>query len=291
MRLLLWTCPANCDYTCQHVITEARQRREPLEARPVVQYHGKWPFRRFLGMQEPFSVLFSLLNFLAHRDGLERVRRRIPADYPLRPYYVLLSYFGLTSWVFSMIFHTRDFNVTEKLDYVAAGASVFYGLFYTPVRVFRLDRRAPGRRAARRAWTLLCAALFAAHVAYLTLWRWDYGYNMAANVGAGVAQNALWTAWSVREFRRRRRPWTAWPGLIVAWVVLAMSLELLDFPPLAGLLDAHSLWHLGTVAPTVWWYKYVMGPANRTRVTLLIGRACPLASLSRMHRKTPMMRV
>ena len=37
----------------------------------------------------------------------------------------------------SMIFHTRDFNFTEKLDYFAAGASVLYGLYYTPIRVFR----------------------------------------------------------------------------------------------------------------------------------------------------------
>jgi post-GPI attachment to proteins factor 3 len=30
---------------------------------------------------------------------------------------------------------------------------------------------------------------------------------------------------------------------------------LLDFPPIWGVLDAHSLWHLGTIAPTVFWYK------------------------------------
>lgn len=46
--------------------------------------------------------------------------------------------------------------------------------------------------------------------------------------------------------------------MIVAWVVVAMSLELLDFPPIGGYIDAHSLWHLGTVIPTVWWYKYAL---------------------------------
>ena len=223
----------------------------------MVQYHGKWPFYRFLGMQEPFSVLFSFMNLVAHHDGLAKVRRSIPQKYPLRPYYLVFGYFGTASWIFSMIFHTRDFNLTEKLDYFAAGASVFYGLFYTPVRVFRLDRRSPSKRVLLRSWTVLCLALFTGHVCYLSFWTWDYTYNMAANVAAGVVQNILWTAFSVKEYRRLKRPWTAWPGLIVAWIILAMSFELLDFPPMGGMIDAHSLWHLGTVGPTVWWYKYV----------------------------------
>lgn len=45
--------------------------------------------------------------------------------------------------------------------------------------------------------------------------------------------------------------------MLVAWIMLVMSLELLDFPPLGGALDAHSLWHLGTIGPTILWYKYV----------------------------------
>ena len=78
---------------------------------------------------------------------------------------------------------------------------------------------------------------------------------MAANVAVGIAQNVLWSWFSVTHYRKLRKPWAAWPGLIVAWIVMAMSLELLDFPPYGFVVDAHSLWHLGTVGPTVWWYK------------------------------------
>ena len=223
--------------------------------KPVVQFHGKWPFHRVMGMQEPFSVLFSLLNFLAHQQGLQRIRASIPKDYPLRKFYVAFGYFGLASWAFSMIFHARDFNVTEKLDYFAAGASVMYGLYFASVRVFRLDRQSPLRQSLLRLWTMLCLALFAAHVSYLSFWKWDYTYNMAANVAAGIVQNLLWTGFSILSYQELRKSWAAWPGLIVAWIVLAMSLELLDFPPLGGMIDAHSLWHLGTVGPTVWWYR------------------------------------
>jgi hypothetical protein len=222
---------------------------------PVLQFHGKWPFERVLGVQEIFSVLFSLLNYLAHMDGIERVRESIPASYSLRSYYLGFGYMGMTSWIFSMLFHTRDFRFTEKLDYFAAGASVLYGLYLAVVRVFRLDKLRPRYKPTLlRWWTMLCVILYICHVSYLTLWSWDYTYNMAANVAVGVTQNVLWTWYSVSRYKKHMKGWTAWPGMIVAWITVAMSLELHDFAPVGKLVDAHSLWHLGTVVPTIWWY-------------------------------------
>ncbi|KAI8635195.1 Per1-like-domain-containing protein [Xylariaceae sp. FL1651] len=253
-RLLLWTCAQECDYTCQHIVTTRR-----LESgQPITQFHGKWPFVRVLGMQEPFSVLFSLANFLAHQNGLAKLRERVPAGYPLRHYYELFAYFGMASWIASAVFHTRDFAATEQLDYFAAGASVLYGMYYTPVRVFRLDRPTPRRRSVLRLWTVFCCALFLAHVAYLKLWRWNYTYNMTANMIVGMVHNLLWSYFSWKKWRESRQSWTIWPGMLVAWIMLVMSLELLDFPPLWGALDAHSLWHLGTVGPTILWYNFMI---------------------------------
>ena len=256
LRLLLWTCSSNCDHVCQHITTDQRLAREPPMLQPIVQFHGKWPFHRVLGAQEPASVIFSLFNFLAHQYGLRKIHERIPQNYSLRVYYTVFSYMGMVSWVFSMIFHTRDFGITEKLDYFAAGASVLYGLYYTPIRIFRLDQsRPPVKQTFLRLWTVLCVLLYISHVLFLTFWRWDYTYNMAANVAVGIVQNVLWSWFSVTRYQKLRKPWAAWPGLIVAWIVMAMGLELLDFPPVWGILDAHSLWHLGTVGPTIWWYK------------------------------------
>jgi hypothetical protein len=207
-------------------------------------------------MQEPFSVLFSLFNFLAHQQGMAKVRELIPESYPLRKYYLIFGYLGLTSWIFSMLFHTRDFPITEKLDYFAAGASVLYGLYLAVVRIWRLDQPRPRLKPAlRRCWTMLCIGLYVAHISYLSFRSWNYTYNMAANVVVGIIQNLLWSWFSVCRYRKVLKSWTAWPGMIVAWLILAMSLEILDFPPVRGLIDAHSLWHLGTVMPTAWWYK------------------------------------
>jgi hypothetical protein len=253
-RALLWSCPAECDYTCQRLVTSARVRA----SLPVVQFHGKWPFTRVLGMQEPLSVLFSLGNLLAHVWGLRRVRAELPPSYPLRAFYERVGQIGILTWACSAVFHTRDFVLTEQADYLAAGASVMYGLYYAAVRVFRLDRGGPGRRRALWLWSAGCRTAYALHVAYLTLWSWDYTYNMAANVVVGAAHNALWSWFSWNMYRRVRRLWAVVPGIVVTWIMLAMSLELFDFAPLGGFLDAHSLWHLGTIAPAMIMYNFLI---------------------------------
>lgn len=248
---MLWNCASECDYTCQQIITA----RRISSSQPVVQFHGKWPFYRFLGMQEPFSVLFSLGNLWAHWEGLVKVRSIIPASYTMRPFYVGFAYVGIASWVFSAIFHSRDFQVTEELDYFAAGLSVLYGMYFAAVRIFRLDIPTPRRRSVLRAWTLLCVLLYTMHVGYLKGIKWDYTYNIAANVACGMVQNVLWTWFSISKYRKSRRVWATYPGLAMAWIMFAMSMELFDFPPWLGSIDAHSLWHLMTIAPTVLWYK------------------------------------
>ncbi|GAP86102.1 putative mn2+ homeostasis protein per1 protein [Rosellinia necatrix] len=253
-RLLQWSCAQECDYTCQQIVTA----RRAAAGRPVAQFHGKWPFVRVLGVQEPFSVLFSLGNLAAHQNGLARLRERVPPGYPLRPYYELFGYFGTVAWVFSTIFHTRDFHATEQLDYFGAGASVLYGMYYALVRVARLDLPTPRRRSFLRLWTALCCALYLAHICYLKFWDWNYTYNMTANVVVGMVHNTLWSFFSWQRWRQTRQNWAIWPSMLVGWVMLAMGLELLDFPPLWGALDAHSLWHLGTIAPTIFWYSFMI---------------------------------
>lgn len=264
-QLLLWDCTSECDYTCQHIISDARVARQPPYAEPVVQYHGKWPFWRFLGMQEPFSVLFSLANLAAHVWGIGQLRQHIPASYRLRKYYLAFGYMGYVSWIASAVFHTRDFTLTERVDYFGAALSVLYGFYFAPIRVFRLDDpkgNQPWKASVVRLWTLVCVALYAAHVSYLSFWRWDYTYNMAANIAVGIAQNILWTGFAWSRYMKSGKFWQAWPGLIVAWIILAMSMEVLDFAPWGLMVDAHSLWHLGTVGPTFWWYNFLIRDAQ-----------------------------
>lgn len=199
-------------------------------------------------------------------------------------------------WFWSAVFHTRDFRFTERMDYFAAGANVMYGFFLAPVKVWKwylpstpassapsavkekaaaLSGSAPSLSSSSassssspmslklRLWALLCFALYSSHVYYLTCIRWSYTYNMAANVVIGALTNLVWTYFAIKHYAKLKQLWAATPGLIVTWLVMAMSLELLDFPPLWDAIDAHSLWHAATVAPTIMWYGFLIRDARR----------------------------
>lgn len=168
------------------------------------------------------------------------------------------------------MFHTRDFVFTERMDYFAAGASVLYGMYLAPVRVYRLYK--PAHKRTLHLWTLTCCAAYAAHFYYLQFIKWDYTYNMAANVVVGALQNGLWTYFSIKQYNQQRSLWAAGPGLIVTWLVMAMSLELLDFPPVLQSIDAHSLWHAATIFPAYMWYKYETCSGTRLLTRKLANR-------------------
>ena len=244
LRLLLWDCTSECDYTCQRKVTN-HLRSQNL---PLHQFHGKWPFLRLWGIQEPCSVLFSMLNFHGYYRGVNLIAKRIPNTYALKPYYILLSAFGMNAWVWSTVFHTRDFLFTERADYFSAGASIMYGLFYVPLRLFDIHKK--DRNVVRPyiyAWAALCGLAFLAHLYYLSFVTFSYSYNMAANVVVGMLQNILWILYSVTRSRGDRGLWVWIPTVVVVYVSGAMSLELFDFFPFADALDAHSLWHAATI--------------------------------------------
>jgi post-GPI attachment to proteins factor 3 len=244
LRLLLWDCPSECDYICQRQLTSTLRSQDA----PLHQFHGKWPFLRLWGIQEPCSVLFSIFNFHGYYRGLGMISKRVPDTYPLKPYYIILSIFGMNAWLWSTIFHTRDFLFTERADYFSAGASIMYGLFYTPLRLFDIHWRDPKQvRPFIYIWAGICILAFFAHVYYLSFVVFSYSYNMAANVAIGMIQNLLWIAFSLSRWRSNRGSWVWIPTVVVVYVMCAMSLELFDFFPILDALDAHSLWHVATV--------------------------------------------
>ena len=50
-------------------------------------------------------------------------------------------------------------------------------------------------------------------------------------------------------------------GVVIVAFFGAMSLELFDFPPFAGVIDAHSLWHLGTACILPYWWNFLIQDA------------------------------
>ncbi|KAI9342938.1 post-GPI attachment to proteins factor 3 precursor [Obelidium mucronatum] len=246
LRLTFWDCDANCRYECTHKTT-----RMFIEAgHGIHQFHGKWPFIRWRGLQEPASVLFSILNGLMHYLGfrkLRKVQEGRAAD--LRMLYMVNALLGVQGWFWSAIFHSRDTPFTEKMDYFSAVLSITLNAYIALVKTFNLSR--PENRGFRALLRLVAIGFYVCHVTYLTLWPFDYGYNMIAGITVGMISNFSWLYWCISK--RTERPYTWKMSLFVVLLMGAMSLEVLDFPPFMWILDAHALWHAATV-PLVYLY-------------------------------------
>lgn len=297
LQWLFWTCEDNCRYQCMHEIVghtlrihramdraEKKRNRRPQQTEnddeteeegdaldegarrielpttrpPIYQYHGKWPFIRVFGLQELFSVLFSIGNAAAHVAGYRALKRQFIDRHPnyylsplLKCYFVI----SLVMWMASAIFHARDTPLTEKLDYCLAMVSLFFTLYLSWVRMFKLQ--SPASRHTLGGLFLLLGLY---HVNYLVFHSFDYRWNMLVGIGLITTFNIGWTLWYLLQ--RQRAPATryyTWKvQAFVAFFSLAAALEILDFPPWALLVDAHSLWHACTMPLILLWYRFLL---------------------------------
>ncbi|XP_051496533.1 post-GPI attachment to proteins factor 3 isoform X2 [Apus apus] len=131
MGLTGWTCRDDCQYQCMWVTV----RLYLQGGHRVPQFHGKWPFSRFLFFQEPASAFASFLNGLASFLMLLRYKAAVPPASPMYPTCVAFAWVSLNAWFWSMVFHTRDTAVTEKLDYFCASAVILHSMYLCCVSV------------------------------------------------------------------------------------------------------------------------------------------------------------
>lgn len=301
LRWASWTCEDDCSYRCMHNLTNAAldtkmpfdERVKALDGLPprVVQYHGKWPFYRLFGVQEPMSVLFSLGNMYMHLKHGFRFRKQLPRamPWPLRRAYKLLPLIGINLWIWSTVFHTRDRPWTEKLDYFSAALSMLFNLYIAVVRLGGFypppnNPRSDRGKVVRPSLAMGTALVFILHTSYLTFWRFDYGYNMAFNVCIGLLHNCLWYAWGMYHYVTKAplsrtlvttRPITSdaldtktraphyWrPAAVLTLFSAMLALELLDFAPFFRILDAHALWHASTITIVRLWYQALLEDAR-----------------------------
>ncbi|KAG6331228.1 hypothetical protein ID866_7858 [Astraeus odoratus] len=253
----------------------------------IQQYYGKWPFWRFLGMQEPASVLFSLWNMWYHVQGARQIRRSVPVTHPMRSYYLMWAYrYGAQVFVTHRSHNAvyLDLPRTEKLDYFSAALAIMYALYLTVTRMLHMYPRVSNwntpksttysRSTMYYAWSSLCIMVYIAHITYLSILpRFDYAYNMAFNLALGLSHNMLWLLYSLpwpTSFLKRfpcapktyRPPYAYKAGVFVALTTAATALELFDFPPVCRVLDAHALWHLSTAPIAKFWYNFLVEDAQ-----------------------------
>jgi hypothetical protein len=194
---------------------------------------------------------------------------------------------SLCKGICSSSFASADLPITEILDYFNAALAILCALFYTVVRLFHLyplpqhrpltlPANIPTQRSAALTlwlWTTICVWIYLAHVSYLSfLPRFDYTYNMVFNVVLGLIHNIFWLIYSlpasvslIHRFPCRNKSYRPRfvnkAAIFVALTTIAMSLELLDFPPWGRAIDAHALWHLSTAPIAVLWYDFLVEDA------------------------------
>lgn len=94
------------------------------------------------------------------------------------------------------------------------------------------------------------------------------GMNVRVCLALGVFQLAVWSLWArIVHHPNRYKLW------ISVWcILLAMLLEVLDFPPWFGVIDAHAVWH-GVTPPLIYlWWSFIRDDA-RWRVKLAADKA------------------
>ncbi|KAM4032961.1 post-GPI attachment to proteins factor 3 isoform 2-T2 [Anomaloglossus baeobatrachus] len=157
---------------------------------------------------------------------------------------------SINAWFWSTIFHTRDTSITEKMDYFCASAVILHSIYLCCMRTLGL--RYP---SVASVFGALLVLLFGCHVSYLTLGRFDYSYNMLANASFGMINLIWWLVWCLR--RHSHQPYL-WKCVLVVVLLQSLALlELLDFPPVLWVLDAHALWHFSTIPLNILFYSFL----------------------------------
>ncbi|KAI4807759.1 hypothetical protein KUCAC02_027545 [Chaenocephalus aceratus] len=247
MALTGWTCRDDCRYQCMWTTVGLYQ----AEGYSVPQFHGKWPFVRFLCFEDPASALASLLNGLACLLMLLRYRSTVPRQSPMYHTINAFSLVSLNAWFWSTVFHTRDTYLTEKMDYFCATAVILYSIYLCCVRTLGLKR--PG--VSSMVGVLLILA-FTSHVSYLTFVSFDYGYNMAANTSIGIVNLLWWLCLVLAEPADAALLVEVRPGGGAA--PRPGSAGAARLPPMFWILDAHAVWHLSTVPVHFLFYSFLI---------------------------------
>ncbi|CAG9760549.1 unnamed protein product [Ceutorhynchus assimilis] len=260
LKLMAWSCEDECKYNCMWATVDSFHERKWK----TPQFYGKWPFVRILGIQEPASVVFSLLNLYNHLKMIKIFHRRVRSDSPL--YWLWFVYCMICShaWAWSAIFHARDFPLTELLDYACAFSIVLINCYVMMFRVLRYIMP----RFFFIVITVLFLALFANHTAYLSMGQFDYEYNMQINIIVGTITALCWFIWSV--IYRYRQPYVWKCAMFVALTGLILLLELVDQPPIFYVFDYHSLWHLATAPLVLLIYSFAIDDCHFLRKTEII---------------------
>ncbi|KAI6186944.1 hypothetical protein M3Y98_00188300 [Aphelenchoides besseyi] len=236
------------------------------------QFYGKWPFSAIslaigpivLLIQEPASTFFSLLNLCGCLWLLNELKMRTSIKASrLRDVWIGYSIVGIGSWICSMLFHSRDFWLTELLDYFAAGALIFYAFYASLIVTIPILQRRKSLRLLIFSTTFF---FYCRHVYYLfSRSSFDYQYNMFCCVSLSVITAVIYILWCIKEWLVGQYRPSMKTLLITIFIGLGAAVfEVFDFPPIFfWTIDAHSLFHLATIPTPILLARFAVAEAER----------------------------
>lgn len=255
LKVTLWNCNHECKYECMWRTVEAfhdRNWRTP-------QFYGKWPFIRLFGMQEPASVIFSLLNAYVHIKMMRKFREKVRPNSPLVWLWNVFFIVSVHAWFWSAVFHYRDFLFTEILDYACAFSLILMNCYLMSIRL--LHEKVS--KYILTGITIVFLLFLMSHVAYLSTGKIDYGYNMELNISVATFSALCWFAWCFYNRKRQKYVWKC--AIYLALSGMTLLLELLDRPPYFYTFDYHSLWHLSTAPLIIFVYSFAIDDCKYLR--------------------------
>jgi len=225
------TCQEACEYKCMRAITNERKSK----GLAVYKYYGHWCFDRHLGLEEPASVLFSLLNALPHvkqilaklmlvllssssspssptaattsgvstllidKDASAKLCTSGNKSRSSNSYMALhldfYPYIALVAWISSAVFHAKKTPLTSLIDYCGALVFIAFGLWLSMRKVLETPLS-----LRQRPWLVILlfsclSALVAARLVAMYSGSISFDQHMQLCIGLTCATVVLWAAW------------------------------------------------------------------------------------------------
>lgn len=106
---------------------------------------------------------------------------------------------------------------------------------------------------------------FYIHSWAIGLYCYFAGLNTKVWTAISVTHLLVWAVWAAVS--RHPSRWKLW--LVVLGGCISMLLDIYDFPPYRGYVDAHALWHATNIPVTYLWWSFVRDDAEFRTLALL----------------------
>lgn len=288
-----WDCSLNCKYKCVRYVTEKRVSDglrivQFFGKWPFIRIWGITEFFSTIFSIANFYANYVNIGKIHYQYSKNKRDTTSSNGYHVMYFqYLTLLVISCIGWTFSTIFHIRDTPLTETLDYFGAIAIIMCNFNVIVIRYFNLYLPSSKPKLLLFQASLLVAYLF--HVTKL-LNFWDYVYNVKFNLFFGLSSLILWILHAknvqsvylknfhiysnsiqllpfetkilakldqlVIPLSKKPRLIPLLPIFLNAVLLFGILLEMIDFVPIYLLVDAHSLWHLVTIFPSLVWFDW-----------------------------------